>query len=133
MENEFNTENDALQSQARNLDACENDSSREFSDEIEEIVRKIEHRDQKYWLDAAGMLEKVNASEIIKGIKKMSKGGREEQGKRKRKREKEGTSTISAKLRNLLDQMPHFMAAANQAGQEHTKALKKWEKKVRSG
>ena len=75
------------------------------------------------------MLEKANASEIIKGIKKMSKGGREEQGKRKRKREKEGTSTVSVKLRNLLDQMPHFMAAANQAGQEHTKALKKWEKK----
>lgn len=97
MKNEFNTKNDALQSQARNLDACENDSSREFSDEIEEIVRKIEHRDQKYWLDAAGMLEKANVSEIIKGIKKMSKGGREEQGKRKRKREKEGTSLCEAK------------------------------------
>lgn len=90
MENEFNTENDALQSQARNLDACENDSNREFSDEIEEIVRKIEHRDQKYWLDPAGMLEKANASEIIKGIKKMSKGveKNKEKGKeREKKRE----------------------------------------------
>lgn len=97
MKNEFNTKNDALQSQARNLDACENDSSREFSDEIEEIVRKIEHRDQKYWLDAAGMLEKANASEIIEGIKRTSKEDREEHGKRKRKREKEGTSLCKVK------------------------------------
>ena len=117
-----------MQPQARNLDGCENDSSGEFSDEIEEIVRKIEHRDQKYRLDAAGKLEKANAPEIIEGIKRTSKEDREEQGKRKRKREKEGT-TVSAKQENLLDQMPHFMAASNQAVQEHTKALKKWEKK----
>ena len=80
-------------------------------------------------------LEKANTSEIIEGMKRTSKGDREEEEeeeeeeKRKRNREKEGTSTVSAKLENLLDQMPHFMAAANQAVQEHTKALKKWEKK----
>lgn len=78
MENEFNIENDVLQFQARNFDVCENDFNREFSDEIEEIVRKIEYRDQKYWFDLVGMFEKANVLEIIKGIKKMLKGGREE-------------------------------------------------------
>lgn len=82
------TQNDALQSQARNLDACENDSSREFSDEIEEIVRKIEHRDQKYWLDAAGMLEKANASEILEGIKKKRQRGVEKNKEKGKEREK---------------------------------------------
>lgn len=75
-----------MQPQARNLDAGEIDSNGEISDETAEIIRKVEHRDEKYRLDIAGKLEKANASEIIEGIKRTSKRDREEHGKKKRKK-----------------------------------------------
>ena len=36
---------------------------------------------------------------------------------------------MSQKLSQLVDQLPQFLATANQAAEAHTRALAKWEKK----
>ena len=45
-----------------------------------------------------------------------------------RKKRCEEAST-SQKLSQLVDQLPQFLATANQAAEAHTRALAKWEKK----
>ena len=37
---------------------------------------------------------------------------------------------MSQKLSQLVDQLPQFLATANQAAEAHTRALAKWEKKT---
>ena len=45
-----------------------------------------------------------------------------------RKKRREEAST-SQKLSQLVDQLPQFLATANQAAEAHSLALAKWEKK----
>ena len=52
----------------------------------------------------------------------------EEHGKKKRKHGKTTASTADVKLENLLDQLPQFLATANQATEAHARALSKWER-----
>lgn len=41
---------------------------------------------------------------------------------------KKRASVYNAKLSRLVDQLPQFLATANQAAEAHTRALAKWEK-----
>lgn len=129
IEDEFHSVDDILHSPKRAAETSEEDCDEEIEDEMDEILGKIKQRDEKYWLDAAEQLEKASASTVTEGIKRKSKSDREEQGKKKTKRGKGAASTATKKLENLLDQMPQFLATANQTAEMHLKALSKWEKK----
>ncbi|KAJ7386459.1 hypothetical protein OS493_008588 [Desmophyllum pertusum] len=129
IEDEFHTVDDILQSSERDPGSAEEESTGGISDEIEEILGKVNQRDEKYRLDADEQLEGASASNIIEGIKRRSKSDREEHGQKKRKRGKGPATRDTTKLDSLLDQLPQFLATANQAAEAHTRALGKWEKK----
>lgn len=129
IDDEFHTVDNILQSSERDPGSAEEEYTGGISDEIEEILGKVNQRDEKYRLDADEQLEGASASNVIEGIKRRSKSDREEHGQMKRKRGKGPATRETTKLDSLLDQLPQFLATANQAAEAHTRALGKWEKK----
>ena len=127
IDDEFQTVDDILKSSETDPGSAE-ESTGTINDEMEEILGKVKDRDEKYRLDADEQLVGASASNVIEGIKRRSKSDRED-GTTKRKRGKGPASRDTTKLDSLLDQLPQFLATANQAAEAHTRALEKWRKK----
>ena len=69
-----------------------------------------------------------SASGVAEEIKKRSRIDGKEHGKKKRKRGKTTASTGNVNLESILDQLPQFLAIANQAAEAHARELSKWER-----